>query len=172
MPLTIRLTDLSTPQAWILPDASASSDGIMTALQVAQLTLALNDIIQLQSNDGQRPVPFADGVQTVDDTTTNMALLSTTDNPARVFRASVTVVAWSEDGLDTYSVQSIATFQGDGAGLFALVAVVDGTPQATGGAVAWTMDLVVVDGMPVAQVTGNAVRAINWMIFVDNWSAP
>jgi hypothetical protein len=51
MPLTIRLTDLSTPQAWILPDASASSDGIMTALQAAQLA-------ELVAGGGFAPGPF------------------------------------------------------------------------------------------------------------------
>lgn len=37
MPLTIRLTDLSVPQAWILQDASPNNDGIMTAAQAAKL---------------------------------------------------------------------------------------------------------------------------------------
>lgn len=37
MPLTIRLTDTSVPQAWILEDASPFNDGIMTRLQAAQL---------------------------------------------------------------------------------------------------------------------------------------
>lgn len=37
MSITIRLTDLSLPQAWILADASPNNDGVMTALQAAQL---------------------------------------------------------------------------------------------------------------------------------------
>jgi hypothetical protein len=37
MPLSIRMTDLSTPQAWILPDASPNNDGIMTAAMAAKL---------------------------------------------------------------------------------------------------------------------------------------
>lgn len=37
MPLTLRLTDHSLPQAWILADASPNNDGVMTAAQAAQL---------------------------------------------------------------------------------------------------------------------------------------
>lgn len=35
MPLTIRLTDHSVPQSWILPDATPHNDGIMTKAQAA-----------------------------------------------------------------------------------------------------------------------------------------
>lgn len=37
MPLTIRMTDQSVPQSWILPDATVNSDGVMTAAQVRAL---------------------------------------------------------------------------------------------------------------------------------------
>lgn len=37
MPLQIRMTDLSVPQGWVLPDASINSDGVMTAAMVRAL---------------------------------------------------------------------------------------------------------------------------------------
>lgn len=37
MPLTIRMTDTSVPQAWILEDASPFNDGIMTAAMARKL---------------------------------------------------------------------------------------------------------------------------------------
>lgn len=37
MPYTIKLSDLSTPQAWIIPDSSSRNAGLMTPEQAAQL---------------------------------------------------------------------------------------------------------------------------------------
>lgn len=172
MPFEVTFQNFSSwPQTRIIPDASPNQSGVMTPSQVANLSAALADILALQSTDGQRPVPLVDGAVTDDVVAQNIALVDT-GNTARIATFGLTVLAWADDGADVLSVQQDVTYKGDGSGVFTLIAASTAIRLASGGAAGWTVTPGVDGDLPSVEVVGEAARTINWMVFVDNWSAP
>ena len=172
MPFIITFQNFNSwPQSKIIPDATINQAGVMTPAQAISLASALVDILVLQSTGGQRPVPLVDGAVTDDVVPVDIALLDA-NNTARVACFGLTVLAWSDDGADTLSVQQDVTYKGDGSGVFTLVAASTAIRLASGGAAGWTVTPGVDASLPSVEVVGEAARVINWMVFVDNWSAP
>ena len=172
MPFEVTFQNFSSwPQTRIIPDASPNQSGVMTPSQVANLAAALIDILALESTDGQRPVPLVDGAVTDDVVPQDIALVGS-DNTARVADFGLTVLAWSDDGADALVVKQGVSYLGDGTGVFTLISASTAVRRETGGAAGWTVTPGVDGSLPSVELVGEAARVINWMVFVDNWSAP